>query len=144
MEQRNQLHLELEAIITASKLFVKRLRNRGAHIHAGYFTNLSIRSMKFIKHDDMLLPAYRRHVERLRSEFEYQVELAYERFPELKKAPKRSTRVSGDAKEPTKSIKVSITLPAYEWTVIDEIIKNGIALSRSEYFRKLHVRSTRG
>jgi ribosomal protein L37AE/L43A len=34
--------------------------------------------------------------------------------------------------------KVSITLPAGEWEEIDEIISNGHASSRSEYFRLMH------
>ncbi|WP_141502920.1 hypothetical protein [Paenibacillus luteus] len=141
--QRDQLRSELKAIITASKLFVKRLRNRSAHIHAGHFTNLCMKSMNLMKRDDMLLPGYRRHVDHVKSEFDYQVELAYERFPDLKKASKRTTTVSGESKEPTKSVKVSITLPEFEWVVIDEIIKAGSVLSRSEYFRKLHSKSQR-
>jgi hypothetical protein len=48
-------------------------------------------------------------------------------------------RILNEPREPTKSIKVSITLPAYEWNFVDESITNGFAQSRSEYFRKLHM-----
>lgn len=77
MEQRSLLVNELQAIITASRLFVKRLRSRSAHIHAGHFTNLSMKAQKLSERSDMLLPAYGRQVDRLRAEFDYQVELAY-------------------------------------------------------------------
>jgi hypothetical protein len=139
MDQREVLKNELQAIITASKPFVKRLRERNSHIQAGHFTNLSIQSRKLAERNDMLLPTYRRYVDRMIEEFNYQVSLAYDKHPDLKKLVKRSSKVLDDPKEPTKALKVSITLPVHEWLFVDESIKNGFAQSRSEYFRKLHI-----
>jgi hypothetical protein len=57
-------------------------------------------------------------------EFNYQVSLAYDKHPDLKKLVKRSSKVLDDPKEPTKALKVSITLPVHEWLFVDESIKN--------------------
>ncbi|GFZ92585.1 hypothetical protein GCM10008018_43800 [Paenibacillus marchantiophytorum] len=86
MDQRQALRNELQAIITAAKPFVKRLRERSSHIHAGHFTNVSMRSMKLVARNDMLLPTYRRYVDRMVEEFNYQVALAYEKHPDSPKS----------------------------------------------------------
>ncbi|WP_438432736.1 hypothetical protein [Gorillibacterium sp. sgz500922] len=107
MDQRILLRNELDAIITASRSFVKRLRDRNAHILAAQITNIGMRSRKLKTRHDLLLPTYRVQVGRLLT------------------------------------LKVSITLPAHEWLFIDDSIKNGSALSRSEYFRKLFMSKKR-
>ena len=140
MDQRLALRNELDAIITASRVFVKRLRNRNAHILAAQFTNIGMRSRKLKDRNDLLLPTFRRQVERMIAEFEFQVSVAYDKFPDLKKLPKRSQEALDGSQEPNTTLKVSITLPAHEWLFIDESIKNGASHSRSEYFRKLHMK----
>lgn len=100
MDQRDVLRNDLQAIITASRSFVKRLRVRNANILAAQFTNIGIRSRKLHDRNDLLLPTYRRQVERLTAEIDFQVEIAYDKHPDLKKTPRRSQRITDSLRSP--------------------------------------------
>ncbi|MEF2244390.1 hypothetical protein [Paenibacillus sp. IITD108] len=140
MDPREMLISELQAIYTACTPFVKQTRRLGAHLMAAKFTNISIAARSLQNRNDYLLPTYRRKVEKIRKEYDVQVELMLATYPTLQKSvtPSTSTNING-VNEPTISRKISITLPAVEWQLIDNIIDSGMPRSFSEYFRRLHM-----
>lgn len=57
------------------------------------------------------------------------------------KLSRGGSRKGAGRKSSGKTTKVSITLPDQEWAYIDELIENGHATSRSDYFRSIHYHS---
>lgn len=134
---RLKLDDELNNIIMLTQTYVKRLRKLRSNVFANQFVSIGMNARRLLSRTDLLIPVYRRRVESLKQDFEKVISEVNDRYPGLiPDSPARPTKKEHDR---TETVKVSITLPAGEWAVIDLLISNGFAKSRSAYFRKLHT-----
>lgn len=134
------LRSRLQAIYITTRRFVKQLRRINAHIMAGRFVNLGMQAGKLADRRDLLLPTYRRQVDRIQQQLEDLMNEGHQHYPSIIKLEKDAP-LPDPADNPTQltqTRRVSITLAADEWSIIDHRLSNGSIKSMAGYFRDLH------
>lgn len=138
MNQREQITLHLDAIVTASTSIVKRLKRLGARqVMTAQFVNLSVAAMKLKQRQDYLLPTYRRYAVKLEEQFDRAMQDVHNRYPDFVQQLPPSDVLPAPTSERTKTIRVSLTLREEDWELIDSYIGQGHVKTYAGYFRRL-------
>lgn len=138
-DQRFIIVSRLQAIVTASRQLVKRLkRMRASLVITARFVNLSIQAESLQKRTDYLLPTFRRYAEKIEFDFEHAVQEVSAAYPNLGSELPPSDQLAAPIVESTKTVRVSITLRSEDWTMIDYYVRSGHVDSYAAYFRRLH------